>query len=292
MQIDRGGYFRNADGTRLAYREGGQAASSGAPVALFCYGLICSAKHFHYQWEFLGRTHRTLMLDYPGHEHSDPPTRLTDLSFDALARDLEALLCHAEAGGAAHVIAHSMGVNVALELARRVPERVASLSLIAGAAKFPARSERSVRRLVAVGEALKITDALAPALTERAWRLQNRLPGARRVARWIGFHPELTREEDLRACLEVFARFEPAVFFQLLGEYLRHDLGDRASELRVPTLLLAGGRDRIVPVELVRALHEAVPHSEFTVIEEGSHCPQLDLPDLVNGRLAEFLARV
>ncbi|HTL12361.1 MAG TPA: alpha/beta hydrolase [Bdellovibrionota bacterium] len=286
----RGGYFHNAEGTRIAYREGG--AAGGRPV-LFCYGLICSAHHFRYQLEHLGRTHRTLVMDYPGHDRSDAPARLTDLTFQSLARDHGDLLDRARIGGPVHLVGHSMGVNLALEFALRYPHRVSSLILMAGAAGFaPGRSTKSALRVQALQEVLRLADGLAPRVTETAWRLQNYLPGSRAFARFMGFHPTLTTEEDLTACLDVFARFEPRVFVQLLGAYARHDVRHRLSELKVPALVIAGGRDRIVSPERVQELALALPKAELAVIKEGSHCPQLDLPHEVNSRMTAFFSRV
>jgi len=44
-------------------------------------------------------------------------------------------------------------------------------------------------------------------------------------------------------------------------------------ELRVPTLVIAGGADAIVPVSHARALHEAIPGSQLLFIEDGGHAP-------------------
>lgn len=282
----KGGYFVNADGARLGYREGGNP--SGPPV-LFCYGLICSGYHFRYQWDALAPRYRLLMLDYPGHHVSDAPKLLSGVTFKSLSRDLQAFLDHVHAKSPVHVLAHSMGVSVALELALQAPARVASLMLLAGAARFPARNRRSVERLRRLQEALRLVEGLAPDLSSGLWRLQEKIPGASTFLKRMGFNPNLVRDEDVRECLRVFAQFEPRLFIQLLSEYVRHDLTEDLGAIRIPTLVMPGAKDTIVPLELAQELHARIAGSELAVVEHGSHCPQLDLPDLVNAHLERFL---
>jgi len=47
----------------------------------------------------------------------------------------------------------------------------------------------------------------------------------------------------------------------------------------VPTLIVWGERDRIIPVEHRHSSHERVPGSRFEVFEQAGHFPQLDDPE-------------
>jgi pimeloyl-ACP methyl ester carboxylesterase len=61
-----------------------------------------------------------------------------------------------------------------------------------------------------------------------------------------------------------------------------HDLRERSTQLRVPTLIVWGRRDRAIPVSAGRATHEALPASHFAVLDTG-HVPFTSAP-------VEFLA--
>lgn len=63
-------------------------------------------------------------------------------------------------------------------------------------------------------------------------------------------------------------------------------------DVRVPTLLVHGSRDRLIPVAASRALHEQIPGSELVVLPKSGHCPQLDDPESMSRLLLGFVARI
>jgi pimeloyl-ACP methyl ester carboxylesterase len=56
-----------------------------------------------------------------------------------------------------------------------------------------------------------------------------------------------------------------------------------------PLLVVHGARDRIIPVAASRRLHEAVPGSEFVVLPNCGHCPQVEQPAEVVGLIERFV---
>jgi pimeloyl-ACP methyl ester carboxylesterase len=59
--------------------------------------------------------------------------------------------------------------------------------------------------------------------------------------------------------------------------------------VRCPTLIVHGGRDRLVPVAAGRQMHARIPHSRLVIMPRAGHCPQLDAPSAI-ARLALALA--
>src|SRR5436190_19035365 len=57
----------------------------------------------------------------------------------------------------------------------------------------------------------------------------------------------------------------------------------------VPTLILWGGRDRIIPVHHAHATHEAVPGSRLVVFDESGHFPHADVPERFTRIVREFI---
>jgi pimeloyl-ACP methyl ester carboxylesterase len=67
-----------------------------------------------------------------------------------------------------------------------------------------------------------------------------------------------------------------------------HDRLYLAAEM--PSLIVWGGRDRIIPVRHGEAAHEAMPGSRLEILESGGHFPHNDDPDWFGDVLAKFMA--
>jgi pimeloyl-ACP methyl ester carboxylesterase len=61
-----------------------------------------------------------------------------------------------------------------------------------------------------------------------------------------------------------------------------HDTTDRLSEIAVPTLVLAGGRDRTVAPELGRVVADGIPGARFEVLPEEGHRPFVEAAEEFN----------
>src|SRR5690606_13288596 len=62
--------------------------------------------------------------------------------------------------------------------------------------------------------------------------------------------------------------------------------------VQAPTLILAGEHDRLIPLSQQELMHQLIPNSHLEVIGHGSHCPQMDLHDLVNLKIEKFLSQI
>lgn len=281
----RNGYVRSFDGTKLFYSIEGE----GKPPLVFCYGLVCSSLHWTYQIEHFRKTHQVIWFDYRGHQNSEAPARLESLSLESSARDLEVILN--EVGAQKPVIlGHSMGVNVVLEFYRRYPERVAAMVLANGTASRPLETLFGTNASRPVLRFLKQAYDKYPAWVRPLWRLQRHNPIAQAAVRLGGFNPHLTAREDIELYVEQALDMDPGIFLQLLSNYDDVDASSWLHTVRVPTLVIAGEKDSVIPLREQQRLHQLIPGSEFELIRHGSHCPQMDLPELVNMRIERFLA--
>ena len=68
------------------------------------------------------------------------------------------------------------------------------------------------------------------------------------------------------------------------------ELVAKLKTINVPTLILWGRQDRIIPLRVGEQLHQAIPNSTFEIIEECGHIPQEEKPDETIARLSKFLA--
>jgi pimeloyl-ACP methyl ester carboxylesterase len=59
--------------------------------------------------------------------------------------------------------------------------------------------------------------------------------------------------------------------------------------VRVPTLVVVGGDDRLTPPKYARYLAETIPGARLVEVADAGHFPQLEQPDAVNAALRAFL---
>jgi pimeloyl-ACP methyl ester carboxylesterase len=152
------------------------------------------------------------------------------------------------------LVGTSYGGSVALEVALAAPERVTALWLMGC---NPAAPDANVQKLVGGLEAMPdaVIDMLAGlAVSEEATEAA---VAFKEMADRVGAKAGADQARALGSRSEVVSR---------LGE------------LRMPALVLWGAQDRIVPVEVGRALAEELPHAHFHVLPKCGHIPTLENP--------------
>ena len=73
----------------------------------------------------------------------------------------------------------------------------------------------------------------------------------------------------------------------LVGYDIRH----RLEEIDVPTLIVWGRNDRVVPVPAALAYKKRIDHAELVIFDHCGHLPQLERPERFNRVLEDFLQR-
>jgi pimeloyl-ACP methyl ester carboxylesterase len=227
------------DGTQLVWTSGG----SGEPLLLI-QGQATPAAGWQPVVDHLSELYRVIRYEQRGVGASDSGAadRFTTRAF---ARDALAVL-NAAGADTAHIIGHSMGGKIAQWLAIDAPERVASLALLATSAgpdhdQDVARAKRLlVRGTAEEREAL----FFAP-----DWAAAHR----RDVERFF----------TIRATADTLSRIYAASN--------SHNTLDRLGTITAPTLVIAGGQDRLVSLAAVRALADGIPHAHLVEIAHARH---------------------
>ncbi len=281
------GYFRSFDGTKLFYSVEGK----GKPL-VFCYGLVCSSLHWTYQIDRFQRDYRAVWFDYRGHQNSDVPDNFDSLTIENMARDL-ALLFDELGLDDAVLLGHSMGVNVVLEFYRQNPKRVAGMVLANGTPKPPLETlfMGSNAAQAAFG-LLRKAYQKSPKTVERLWSLGKGNPFVRNLIGLGGFNPYLTPPEDIELYVNQVCEMDPRILLHLIGNYDHYDATAWLHTIDTPTLVIAGENDKVVPVAQQELMHQLIRGSSLEVIGHGSHCPQMDLPELVNHKIENFLTQL
>jgi len=280
------GYVKSFDGTKLFYSIEGK----GKPL-VFCYGLVCSSLHWTYQIEHFHQNYQAIWFDYRGHQNSEVPKNLDSLTLENVARDLGTVLDELNISDAVF-LGHSMGVNVVLETYRQRPDRVAAMVLANGTAQRPLETLFRHNALQAGFHFFKKIYRKAPELVSFLLNSQKGNPLARTLVALGGFNPHLTPQADIELYVDQVLGMDPSILIHLIENYDAYDANAWLHTIDVPTLILAGEQDRLIPLEQQELMHQLIPSSQLEIIQHGSHCPQMDLPDLVNLRIEKFLQRI
>lgn len=279
------GYIRSHDGLRLFFSCDGPKE---APPLIFCYGLVCSKLQWQYQIEHFKKDYRVIYMDYRGHNNSDTPEDPKTMTIETLARDL-ALLHDELKLPPSTVLGHSLGVNIILEFYRLFPEKVSALVLANGTPKDPFETMFHHNFMQPAVRGIQMLYDAAPELAERFWKWQGTSPLNIEIISHLGFNPKYAKREDIAEYLRVTSTVDFAIFLHLTNDFISFDATPWLNQVNVPSLVVAGENDLITPLVNQKIFHALIPESDLFVVPEGSHCPQMEKPDLVNARIERFL---
>ena len=256
--------FIDVDGLRVHLRDEGPA-DDPTPVVLL-HGTSASLHTWDGWAAALRPTRRVIRFDLPGFGLTGPDPR-GDYSAE---RYVGVVLRVLDARGVARcaLVGNSLGGTVAWEVAARAPERVARLVLVdAGGYAYASRSVPLGFRLARVPSLAPLTRRLLTRSVVRS-SLRNVYGDPSRVTEaLVDRYFELSLREGNRGA--VVARFQ-----QLRpGEH-----EGLVRRVRAPTLVLWGGRDRLIPVENARRFVRDIPGSSLVVFEGLGHVPQEEAP--------------
>jgi pimeloyl-ACP methyl ester carboxylesterase len=168
-----------------------------------------------------------------------------------------------------HLVAWSMGGYVALPLLPRLGDRLLSLVFIATSAASDEPANAVARRAnVALAEREGMRTAQRASLA-----ISCADPAIIDTAEVNGI---LDASEELG--VELYRSQQEAII-------ARRDRSDLLPEVRCPTLVIVGDKDRVTPPRHARQIAHAISGAQLHVIPGCGHCPPFERPDLVNGLL-------
>jgi 3-oxoadipate enol-lactonase len=227
----------------------------------------------------LGAAHRTIAADLPGFGDSPPAADGFDL--DVVA-DVVAEAATARTGRRFDLLGHSLGGAVAVLLARRRPESVRRLVLLAPAG-FSPRSRPVATALALVGEGFVATRRIVG-------RPLAANPLARRVLLWGAVHDGGRMPTgDARFLLDASRRARR--FRAAVKAVAARDLTPELAEVRAPLGLLWGESDRVISTAAMRSLAAARPGATTETIPGCGHVPQLERPRELVAAVGRILER-
>ena len=261
----------------------------GTPL-VFLYGLGCSIAHWKYQLAHARQMGRlTVHMDYRGHGASNLGNPLRPLTIKTLSHDLREVLDRLSIERAI-ILGQSMGGTVAMQFAHDHPTRCAGLILQGSPGRDPYGNMQIGDTGRAALKVLMTLNKVAPDWIRFLNKTAARAPAiAREVVRLKGFNPHLAKTEDIEEYLRHFFATDPNIFYELAEDLGEFDVNKLDHLIESPTLILAGAKDNVVPLEECKWLAKRLPMAELEIIPHGSHCPHLDDPIYVNKRIDRFL---
>jgi 3-oxoadipate enol-lactonase len=260
--------YARIDGAEVHYTLSGP---DGAPVVMFLHGLGSSGDDWVHQTAALG-DYRVLTVDLPGHHRSARAAR--PVSIETIAGTMAQLLAVLSVDRV-HAVGLSLGGCVALALALRAPERVASLVLVNSFAYLRPAGLRAAAR----GAARLAMAVLAPMPRLAALVAREAFPGP---------HQEVLRE---RAALRLAANSRKA-YLACLAALIRFDVRKRLGAVRCPTLVVAGERDRTVPLAAKILMAGAIPGARLEIVAHSGHVTAYDRPEVLNRLIRDHLTLI
>jgi 3-oxoadipate enol-lactonase len=255
----------------LHYRVTPSPANGGAPAVLLLHGLGSCGDDWGLQLSALRPRFNVLAPDLRGQGASPMPAGWPGI--EDMATDVLALLDLLEIESA-HVVGLSLGGAVGLQLAADAPGRVRSLVAVNTFARL-----RGTR-----GSMWRGMERLWLAAMGRMDEL------GQRVAVGLFPHPEQLEMRSLAAAR--LAGNPPLTYVKLMVAIGRFDLRARLSEIRVPTLVIAGEEDTTVTLTCKLELAAGIPGARLERIAGSGHATPLDHPGCFNALLREFLESV
>ena len=256
---------RLPNGLRVAYVEAGDP--NGEPLLLL-HGYTDSSRSWSLLTPYLAN-YRLLMPDQRGHGASDAPECCYGLS--QFAFDAKLFLDSLRVQRAA-VAGHSLGSMVAITMAAEHPERVSRIVLIGSTALTPVDPGAWL-----YDSAMALTAPLDPNTQfMRDWHPANQPTPVDPV------FAEAIRDEFMTIPLHVWRN--------VLRELASTPVGRHSKDVKVPVLVLSGGKDPLFPAEHHQSLLKTFPAAKARVYPNLGHNPNWEQPQAVAADIARFLA--
>ncbi|MDF3298019.1 alpha/beta fold hydrolase [Streptomyces tropicalis] len=270
-------------------------ARSGLPPALYVHGLGGSSQNWSALMARLDGVVDGEALDLPGFGDSPPPDD-GDYSVTGHAR---AVIRHLDASGRGpvHLFGNSLGGAVSTRVAALRPDLVRTLTLVS-----PALPELRVQR-TAVPTALLGVPGVAALFTRLTsqWTAEQRVHGV--MALCYGDPGQVSPEGFRDAVEEMERRLRLPYVWDAMTRSARgivnaytlggqHGLWRQAERVLAPTLLIYGGRDRLVGFRMAQKAARSFRDSRLLTLPDAGHVAMMEYPDTVAVAFRELLVEM
>ena len=253
---------------KLNYIEKGE----GEPTIVFIHGWTAD----HHRWDkmidFASKYFKVVALDLRGHGESTKPED-AEYNINAYTADIIKLLDHLNIEKAI-LAGHSMGGMIAQKFYFNQKGRVAGLILVGTTSK------------VVDNFSMKLNTSLAIFLMNLAYSTGLKIVLGR------AFSNLTPKEEKEKLIGDAIRNVPKYVAVNSFKDFVKNfDTRAKLKEIKVPTLIIVGENDRMLPPRMSMFLRDNIEDSEFVVVPEAGHEVMLEVPDEVNKAIDSFLTK-
>ncbi len=258
-------------------------AGDGPPLVLI-HGITSSSRTWKKVMPRLAEKYRVIAPDLLGHGRSAKPQG--DYSLGAYASGIRDLLVALEVPKAT-IVGHSLGGGIALQYAYQFPDRVGRMVLV-DTGGIDKDVNLVLRAATLPGAEFVLPIMFANPLHEAALKLRSLLTK-------VGLQPSA----DVQGVSEGFTSLTEADARRAFLNTVRSVIDPTGQKISakdrlylaadIPSLIIWGERDRIIPSSHGQLAHELMPNSQLEIFPEAGHFPFNDDPDRFVRVLNEFI---
>jgi len=238
------------NGSWLAAKQIGPA---DAEEVVFITGFIGAASFWDLMLPVIAEKYHVTIFDQRGTGNSGPFNH--PLTMKQMADDAQ-LILHDLCDKPVHLLGHSAGAGISLMLAGKLPEKIKSITLLAGWTKADAWMQRVFdARLTALKhsgpEAYAMLTTLFMTPHTDVALLDKSLNKAE-----LQYAKQMPVYEEIKARAEAVSKFDSNEFI---------------ADVKCPTLVMGAKDDAMTPFYFSQALSKSIPHSQLFELETGGH---------------------
>ena len=227
------------------------------PFIVLMPGMMCNQDVFSYQINMLENFFNVLVVEF--NEHGD-----IELGIKNLVSNLPNKF---------HLLGHSMGGIVAMELVKQHSKRVLSLALL-NTNPYEEKQELKDKR----NKTLKELDSLDLISLMKSDYISR-------------YFPDDCRDKNklIQQCVDMASILDKKVFYnQSVALRDRKDQTSILENVDCKTLIICGERDQLCPVSYHSDMNKMIKNSDLIVLEGVGHMPIIECPLILNNHLKNF----
>jgi 3-oxoadipate enol-lactonase len=264
-------------GKRIGYltAEAGSPGARPQPAGhlVFLHAFPLNAEMWHLQAGALPDGWRMIAPDYRGFGESSPPA--PHATMNDLAGDVIDLLDRLEIPDAV-IVGCSMGGYVAFELLESARNYAKGLVLIDTRAGADTDEGKAARRRMLEKVDSEDSGAIADEMTPKL----------------LGATTHRDRPDLVKHVHRMIASANPlAIKMAVTAMMERKDMTPLLGSITIPTLIIAGAEDTLIPLPAIQQMHGAIKGSKFETIPFAGHLPNMEQTAPFDVLLQDFLRR-
>jgi pimeloyl-ACP methyl ester carboxylesterase len=247
------------EGLKIACRVNDEGFIRGRKNLIFVHGSGRDHAVWDGQFDAMEKDFNMAALDLPGHGLSGGGGEEDVYSYMEWVRKAVEILSMRSPV----VVGHSLGAAVSLTLALSFPGLLSGIVVVGGGARMP------VSQLVFDG-------------------IRDNFQGFVEISLDFAVHRD-NREGVRDVLVEGFSRATPEVFFGDFAACNGFNIEGRLGDIIIPTLIICGDKDMMMPPKFSEALHEKIEGSRLEMIPRCGHLPMLEKSAALTALIREFL---